>query len=165
MITLLGSLLGFTTSFLPSILSFFQAKDDRKHELSMVAAQASAQAKLQTGKIQEAHVNADIREIESLHDHDRAAISKASRWVVNLSASVRPVITYLFFIEWATLTVMVTFNWLTWEDYASIWDEPTQGHLCGGRIVLVWVAVVQPEVTYLDAESHPEPGPKTHQIL
>ena len=127
MITLLGSLLGFTTSFLPSILKFFQAKADRKHEIAMVLAQAKAQARLQSGRIVEAHVDADIREIESLHDHDRTAISRASRWIVNLSASVRPAITYLFFIEWVTLTVMVTFNWLSWEDYMTIWDEPTQG--------------------------------------
>ena len=127
MFTLLGSLLGFTTSFLPSILKFFQAKADRKHEIAMIAAQARAQAKLQSGRIEEAHVDADIREIESLHDHDRVAIGRASRWIVNLSASVRPVITYMFFIEWVTLTVMVTFDWLSWEDYASIWDEPTQG--------------------------------------
>ena len=127
MFTLLGSLLGFTTSFLPSILKFFQAKADRKHEIAMVLAQADAQAKLQSGRIEEAHIIADIREIESLHDHDRAAIRKASPWVASLSATVRPVITYLFFAEWAILTVMVTFDWLTWEDYATIWDEPTQG--------------------------------------
>ena len=127
MLTLLGSLLGFASSFLPSILSFLQAKDDRKHELAMVAAQADAQAKLQTGRIQEAHVDADIREIESLHDHDRTVINRASPWVANLSASVRPIITYAFFIEWAALTIMVTFGWLDWEDYATIWDEPTQG--------------------------------------
>ena len=126
MFTLLGSLLGFTTSFLPKVMDFFQAKADRKHEISMVAAQARAQAKLQSGRIEEARLDAGIREIESLHDHDRVAINKASPWVANLSASVRPVITYLFFIEWVVLTILVTFDWLSFEDYLSIWDEPTQ---------------------------------------
>ena len=127
MYTLLGSLLGFIISFLPKVMSFLQAWRDQNHELAMIAAQVEAQATLQTGRIQEAHLIADIREIESLHDHDRTAITKASQWVANLSASVRPVITYLFFIEWAALTIMITFNWLTWEDYMTIWDEPTQG--------------------------------------
>ena len=126
MLTLLGSVLGFGTSFLPKLLGFFQAKGDRKHELEMVTAQAEAQAKLQSGRIQETQVDASIREIESLHEHDRAAISKSSRWMANLSASVRPIITYLFFIEWAALTILVTFGFLSWEDYALIWNEPTQ---------------------------------------
>ena len=136
MFTLIGSLLGFATSFLPQVMTYFQARSDRKHELAMVLALGKVQEKLQSGRLQVAHVDADIREIESIHDHDRTAINRSSRWMVNLSASVRPIITYLFFIEWATLTIMVTFNWLAWEDYASIWNEPTQ--IIFAAIVSFW---------------------------
>jgi hypothetical protein len=34
MFSLLGSLLGFGTSFLPKVMDYFQDKQDKKHELS-----------------------------------------------------------------------------------------------------------------------------------
>ena len=126
MFTLLGSLLGFTTSFLPQLVTLFRERSDRKHEIAMISAQADAQLQLQTGRVEEAHVSADIREIESLHDHDRTAIKRASHWAVNLSASVRPVITYLFFIEWVVLTICITFDWISFADYSAIWNDPMQ---------------------------------------
>jgi hypothetical protein len=36
MIALLGSLLGFGTSFLPQVLGFFQAKQEHKNKLEMM---------------------------------------------------------------------------------------------------------------------------------
>ena len=36
MLSLLGSLLGFGTSFLPRILDYFKEKRDQAHELSMM---------------------------------------------------------------------------------------------------------------------------------
>ena len=39
MFTLLGSLLGFGSSALPSILNFFQQKGDQKHEREMAQLQ------------------------------------------------------------------------------------------------------------------------------
>jgi len=39
MFSLLGSLLGFTTSALPSVLNFFQQKSDQKHEREMAQLQ------------------------------------------------------------------------------------------------------------------------------
>ena len=40
MLTLLGSLLGFGSSFLPKVMDFFQDKADKKHELEVMTKQA-----------------------------------------------------------------------------------------------------------------------------
>ena len=41
MLSLLGSVLGFGTSFLPKVMDYFQDKQDKKHELSLQAKDAN----------------------------------------------------------------------------------------------------------------------------
>ncbi len=126
MLSLLGALLGFGTSFLPKVMDFFQDRQDKKHELAMVAAQTDAQVRLENVKLQAMHVDADIRESEALLRHDGRLNSRASQWVVNLAASVRPVLSYLFFLELFVLTICVNMGWMTLEQYAAIWNDETQ---------------------------------------
>jgi hypothetical protein len=40
MLSLLGSLLGFGTSFLPKVMDYFQDRQDKAHEIAMLKAQA-----------------------------------------------------------------------------------------------------------------------------
>ena len=126
MLTILGSLLGFATSFLPKVMGYFEEKRDQAHELRLMDKQLENQKVIGAQKLQMMHVDADIRESEAILKHDANVTSKASQWVINLSASVRPVMTYLFFIEFFTLTLCVNLGWLTWEEYHQIWDEPMQ---------------------------------------
>ena len=126
MLSLLGSLLGFGTSFLPKIMDYFQDKQDKAHELSMLAAQTDAQVKLEGVRLQAMHVEADICESEALLKHDAKLNSRASQWVVNLAASVRPVLSYLFFIEFFVLTLCVNMGWMDLEQYAAIWNNEMQ---------------------------------------
>ncbi len=133
MISLLGSLLGFGTSFLPKLLGFFERKRDQAHELRMIEAQAAAQERIEQAKLMAIHAEADIREIEALHQEHQAVTKGASQWVVNLAASVRPVLTYLFFLEFAVLTVAVFFGWIDQEQYRMVWNQDMQG---------IWAAVV-----------------------
>jgi hypothetical protein len=126
MLSLLGSLLGFGTSFLPSILNFFKEKRDQSHELAMMDKQLEQQIAIGAQKLQMTHVDADIRESEALLKHDAKLNEKASRWVVNMSASVRPVMTYLFFVEFFALSAAVFFDVISKEEYNQIWNDPTQ---------------------------------------
>ena len=95
MITLLGSLLGFSTSIIPEILGFFRQGQANKQELAMLAAKAQYAQALSTMNLQELDAKADIVETEKLYEHDMALAAHGG-WVVSLQASVRPVITYLF---------------------------------------------------------------------
>ena len=126
MLSLFGSLLGFGTSFLPKIMDYFQDKQDKAHELSMLAAQTDAQVRLEGVRLQAMNVEADIRESEALLKHDAKLNSRASKWVVNLAASVRPVLSYLFFIEFFVLTLCVNMGWMDLEQYTAIWNAEMQ---------------------------------------
>ena len=133
MLSLLGSVLGFGTSFLPKVLSFFEEKRDQAHELRLMDKQLEHKVKLGEQKLQFMNVEADIRETEALQKNQAQMTMKASTWVVNLSASVRPIMTYLLFIEFMLLTFMLAFGWVNLEMYNRIWSNEIQA---------VWAAVV-----------------------
>ena len=95
MITLLGSLLGFSTSIIPEILSFFKQGQANKQELLMLEAKAQYAQALSSMQLEELDAKAEIVETEKLYEHDMALAARGG-WVVSLQASVRPVITYLF---------------------------------------------------------------------
>jgi len=133
MLSLLGSLLGFGTSFLPKVMDYFQDRQDKAHELAMMDKQKEQQIAL--GELQIKHINiqADIDETKNLLKHDTGLTNKSNQWVVNLAASVRPVITYLLFIEFVTLTFMVAFGLIDNDMYRMIWNNEFQA---------IWAAVV-----------------------
>ena len=69
MLSLLGSLMGFGTSFLPKVMDYFQDKQDKAHELKLMAAQIDQQKVLGEIKLQHMHVEADIKETAALMRH------------------------------------------------------------------------------------------------
>ena len=133
MLSLFGSLLGFGTSFLPKIMDYFQDKQDKAHELKLMSAQIDQQKALGEIKLQHMHVEADIKETAALMRHSSKLQAKASPFITNLAASVRPCITYLLFLEFAALSVCVNMGWITMEQYKMIWNDEFQA---------VWAAVV-----------------------
>jgi|TARA_R110002167_G_scaffold2376_1_gene12181 hypothetical protein len=126
MLSILGSVLGFGTSFLPKVLGFFEEKRDQAHELQMMDKQLEQQLQIGVQKLQMVNVDADIRETEVLHKEHASITKKSSQWVINLSASVRPVITYCLFIEFAALTLSVNMDWIGMEQYTMIWNSEFQ---------------------------------------
>ena len=133
MLSLVGSILGFGTSFLPKVLGYFEEKRDQAHELQMMDKQLEQQLQIGKQKMQMMDIDADIRETETLHKEHASITSKSSQWCVNLSASVRPIITYCLFIEFAILTLSVIMDWITTQQYMVIWNAEFQA---------VWAAVV-----------------------
>ena len=92
---LLGSLLGFGTSFLPEVLNYFKANQEHKHNLERMQLEMDLMSKRAELKIQILDKEADIAETEGLYSHDQGL--DGGRLVNALRASVRPVITYVFF--------------------------------------------------------------------
>ncbi len=133
MLSLIGSLLGFGTSFLPKVLGFFEEKRDQAHELAMMDKQLEQQIQIGNQKMQMMNIDADIRETETLHKEHATITAKASRWVINLSATVRPVMTYLLFVEFMALTYLLAVGWIDNDMYSLIWSNEIQA---------VWSAVV-----------------------
>ena len=96
MISLLGTLLGFGTSIVPEILGYFKQKQANEQELNMLEAKAKYASQLSELKLKELDAEADIQETKSIYEHDRTIDSGA--FINSLRGSVRPVITYLFFL-------------------------------------------------------------------
>jgi hypothetical protein len=136
MLSIVGSLIGFGSSFLPKVMDFFQDKQDKKHELSLQDKVLESQLKLGVQKLEATKLEGDTKEIEVIHKEHRDITLKASKFFVNLSASVRPVITYVFFLEFMLLTLAVFRGWITKEQFQMIWNTDIQAVWAG--VVCFW---------------------------
>ena len=67
---LLGSLLGFGTSFLPEILNYFKAGQEHKHNLERMQLEMDLMSKRAELKIQVLDKQADLEEVKGLYSHD-----------------------------------------------------------------------------------------------
>ena len=101
MLTLLGSLLGFATSFAPKIFDFFQERADRAHELAVIDRQMEQMKLGSELKLQEINAQADIAQSKAIYRHDSSI--KSATWVDNLRGSVRPIITYLLVVTFIAI--------------------------------------------------------------
>ncbi len=131
MLTILGSLLGFGTSFLPKVLDFFQDRQDKKHELSML--DRSIQGRREIAEV-EAEGAAEV----ARYEHDTKVVLAGGKFLAFISGSVRPVTTYmflaLFFItKVSVLAVFAIEAWLLYETARMAGVIFTEAFLDGGR--------------------------------
>ncbi len=114
--TLVSTFLSFLAGGLPKILSIFQDRQDKKHELALVAAQKErelalaekgflAQARVEEIKLEQIQTQTAAEERQALYQHDVEIGKGASQWMINLRASVRPVVTYIFVLELVALNI------------------------------------------------------------
>jgi hypothetical protein len=142
MITLLSTLISFLAGGLPKILDFFQDRSDKKQELALAQMQTErelaladrghlAQQKVEEIRTDQIAIQSQADTHAALLAHDIAIGQGASTWVINLRASVRPIITYcmfgmLAFINifgcWYAVQQGVPFS----EALNILWDEDTQ---------------------------------------
>lgn len=121
--TVLGGVIGLGGSLAPAVLDYFSSKQERTHIENM--------AKLghvfdYLGK----EVNADSQETTALLDHDKS-LTTDSKIINALRASIRPVITYVFFFLF--LVVKLVGLWVAWfvqhvsfgESMLALWDPDT----------------------------------------
>ena len=116
MMTLVSTFLSFLAGGLPKILDFFQDRQDKTHELAILRLQKerelelaakgfAAQAQIEEIKTEQVQIQAQAEERVALYQHDMKIGEGASQWVINLRASVRPVVTYIFVLELCILNV------------------------------------------------------------
>jgi hypothetical protein len=126
MMTLISTLLGFASGGLPKVLDFVQDRGDKKHELALMAAGREreialakegfvAQARVEEIKTEQIEMQTQAQEKLAVWKHDMKIGEGASTWVINLRASVRPIVTYIFVM----LLVVV--------DVAGIWYAYSTG--------------------------------------
>ena len=116
MMTMVSTFLSFLAGGLPKILQIFQDRQDKKHEIAILAMQKerelelaargfAAQARIEEIKTEQVQIEAQAEERVALYQHDMKIGEGASQWVINLRASVRPVVTYIFVLELVVLNV------------------------------------------------------------
>lgn len=121
MFTIFTTLTSFLAGSLPRVLDFFQDRSDKKHEvelmklntereLELAKAGFDAQAKVEEIRTEQVFMETQKDERVSMYEHDAKIGDGASKWVVNLRASVRPIVTYLF----VALLIIVDITALFW---------------------------------------------------
>ena len=130
MFAIIGSLLGFGTSFAPKILETINKKQEQKHELDKMRASAEIKMQMQDAEFDFQKDMAAHEEHKRLIEHD-IAISKETGFFAGLKKGVRPIITYCFFgffLFYKTVLVMEAMR--SGQDMAAIsdviWDEQSQ---------------------------------------
>ncbi|WP_342270036.1 hypothetical protein [Rickettsia endosymbiont of Orchestes rusci] len=118
MLTIIGSLIGFLSSFVPEILNFVKDKKDKEHELKLINLQIEAAKANQASKLAAVKIQADTEESRYLYLH--AAPSRV-KWVDALAALVRPLITFMFVLSY------VYFKHKYQGTIVEIWTEEDQG--------------------------------------
>ena len=124
MMTLLTTLMSFLAGGLPKLLAFFQNTANNAHELEMaklqnerelaLAAQGfAAQQRIEEIKTDQVEMQTQAQERVAMYQHDMKLGEGASTWVINLRASVRPVITYIFVLE--LVFVNAAGFWYAWQ--------------------------------------------------
>ena len=122
MIALLGSLLGFATSIVPNILKYFEDKRKEEYALSVMDKKMEFQKLKGDQTYDTTQLESTTKEIQAIHKEHASVTRAASQWAINLAASVRPVVTYSLFLEFAVLTVAVFMGWISVWQMDSIWD-------------------------------------------
>jgi len=128
LLTLLSTLMGAGANLIPSIMGYFEAKQKHEHDMELARLQMEAAKQNVQLNIQLENVKADISEGESVRSHD-AALDGGS-FINALRASVRPVITYLFFFLFCAIKICAVYIMMS-KGIAlelalpKIWDEET----------------------------------------
>ena len=128
MLTLLGSLIGFASSSIPEGVKLLQDRADRKHELDVLTLQLNAQAQGHTQRLEEVSLKSDVAETKALYKH--AERSSGVRWIEGIRGSVRPTLTYGFFILFAVVKISALIIFVksgigVTEGLVAIWDAET----------------------------------------
>jgi hypothetical protein len=100
MLPIIGAVVGFLGSALPSIIGFFKDKQDKKQELLILEYQLKYAKEMHDLKMAEIEVEADVAEAQAMYEYAEPKITGA-KWLDGIAnlliSSVRPVITYGFF--------------------------------------------------------------------
>lgn len=141
MLSIIGAIIGFAGSTLPSVIDHFKQKESNRLTLDVIKAQGELAKVNSDIDLMKYHATSRDTEHSRLIEHDIALANQtgALNW---LRSSVRPIITYLFFFLFATVKISAIIVVLNYADVnkdgnidpvefntamQEVWDEETQG--------------------------------------
>ena len=127
-LALLSPLFGIVGSLLPSIVRIFERKQEIKYELELTQVKLDAAERQANLDFNIEMVRADSQLRQSALDHDKSI--DGGKFINALRASVRPVITYTFFLVFIAVKVAAAYVMLTTgqsvpEMLKAVWDAET----------------------------------------
>jgi hypothetical protein len=161
MLALLSPFLGILGSLLPSIVRIFERKQEIQYELKLTQIKLEAaerQADLQY-HVEEIKADAELR--QSALDHDKSL--DGGKFINSLRASIRPVITYSFFIlfvavKWAAAYTMIANGQDIPTMLDAVWDPDTMSLF--STIIAFWfgsrVMEKQEKIAAVTASQQPQ---------
>ncbi len=130
MLTLLGSLLGFVGSLVPEVFKMVRDRTDQAHELAILDRQIDMMKTKHKLTLEELNAIGETEAVKVLYKYPQ---KMGILWVDALSGSVRPLITYAFFILYVALKgVQIYGLWcalpaMGWDHLLmKIWQEEDQ---------------------------------------
>ena len=105
---LLGGVFGGLLRLAPEALKFFDAKNERKHELAMLEAEGRIAKDKAEAAMRETEARMTIAELDAIGEalkEQGSTAQAAGKIVAGISALVRPFVTYLFVIAYATVKI------------------------------------------------------------
>lgn len=136
---LLTTILGFLSGIVPSIIKIFDRKQELDHERQLLEMRLDAASRNIDLQIKLEDYKAAAREGESLRRHDTSL--DGGKFINALRASVRPIITYIFFtmfviIKSSAAYVMLQSGMDIPGMLLAVWDEWTMAIF--GAIMGFW---------------------------
>lgn len=128
MLALLSPFFGILGSLLPSIVRIFERKQEIKYELDLAKLQIDAALQDAKVKLDIETIKANVAEGQSVRDHDKSL--DGGVFLNALRASIRPVITYLFFFLFCAVKIAAAYTMIAAgqsvpEMLAAVWDVET----------------------------------------
>lgn len=146
MLTILSVLLSGLISNIPLLIKLWDKKTELNHQLELAKYRHQTRMTEIDGEAQIAADLASFRTAEALLRHDSSL--DGGKFLNALRASVRPVITYLFFFLFVAIKGVVLYQLVIVggidfvNGFLLVWDEPTQaifgaimGFWFGGRMI------------------------------
>jgi hypothetical protein len=128
MLTLLSPLIGIFGSVIPSIVRIFERKQELKHEVELAKIKLDTAIRAAESNLKLEEIKADVAEGQSIRDHDSSV--DGGKFINALRASIRPIITYLFFFLFVAVKVSAAYVMLSNgqsvpEMLKAVWDQET----------------------------------------
>lgn len=163
--SLIGTVLGFGGAIAQEIVEVRKQKQAFAHELSMTRERIKLADAETANKIKVMNIEADIEEMKKLYEHDIAIGQNAGQFMSNFRSSVRPTITYAFFILFMFLKV-ATFILIALQAgdidlsiLSGLWDSNTSTLF--SAIMSYWFGRRSIEKSYNNDTSRRTSGPIT----
>ena len=129
MVTLFGALIGFISSLAPEFFKIFRDREDRKHELEILKLQIEKKKLGISGELEEIKINAESFEKAELYKTYYSGV----KWVDALNGTVRPVLSYAFFMLYAAIkfSQLYYLEAITYAEILMLWGAEDQAIFSG----------------------------------